>query len=206
MKPYFPVALDLAGRTAVVAGGNDEAVDKARKLVGAGARVVVAWPEVDPRLEAMAEAGEVTWVRRVPEREDLSGARVVVLAEIDRPLAVRLHALAAEEGFWLCAIDQPDHCDWVNLAQIEAGPVRIALGSSGGAPGLLKRLREDLSRAFDERFSAFAGRLARFREGLSGLPSAERRRRLALAIEGFRLEIRVRYPKWESDPEGEPPP
>lgn len=205
VKPYFPVALDLVGHTAVVVGGNREAVDKARKLVGAQAAVCVVWPEADPELEDMARRGEVEWRPRRPEPEDFRGARVAVLAEADTDLARELHALGRAEGFWLCAIDQPEHCDWVNVGQVEAGPVRIGIVSGGGAPGLVRKLRIDLSEALGDRFAAFARRFVAFRARLAGLPPEDRRRRLALALEGFRLEIRVCYPDWESDPRADPP-
>ncbi|MFW6050414.1 MAG: precorrin-2 dehydrogenase/sirohydrochlorin ferrochelatase family protein [Myxococcota bacterium] len=204
-KPYFPVALDLVGERAVVVGGNDEALDKAAKLVRAEADVRVLWPEVVDGLRGLAEQGRVRWEARRPGEGDLRGARVVVLAEPDPALARELHAQGRREGFWLCAIDQPDHCDWVNVGQVEAGPVRVAIASGGGAPGLVKRLREGLAAALDARFAAFARRLVAHRDRLTSLPSAERRRRLALALEGFGLEITVRYPDWEAVPDGEPP-
>lgn len=205
MRPYFPVALNLVGERAVIVGGDHEAVDKARKLVRAQAEVRVVWPEVEPELRTMAENGAVRWIARDVRPDDLRGARVVVLTVQDADRARDLRARGRREGFWLCAIDQPEHCDWVNVGQIEAGPIRLSIASGGGAPALIKRLREDLSVAFDERFAAFAQRLVRYREGQAARPSAERRRRLALALEGFRLEIQICYPPWESSPDGEPP-
>lgn len=205
MKPYFPIALDLVGHKAVVVGGNDEAAEKAERLLRAKAHVQVLWPEVGARLRALIDAGDVAWAPRRPEPADLRGARVVVLAERDPALAAELHEQGRREGFWLCAIDQPEHCDWVNVAQLEVGPIRIAISTGGTSPGLAKRLREDLHAvlAADGRFESFASRLADLRKGLMGLPDEERFRQLALAIEGFRLEIEVKYPAWESNGEGD---
>jgi siroheme synthase-like protein len=203
---YFPVGLDLQGARAVVVGGDAEAADKAGKLAGAGAEVTVLWPEVGDGVRALAEAGAVAWIPRAPTADDLPGARVVLLTEQDPALAQWLHGLGRTHGFWLCALDQPDHCDWVNLGQVRAGPIRIAIGSDGGAPALVRRLREALQGALDGRFAAFAERLVTFRQGLKKHPPEERRRRLALALQGFQLEIRVRYPPWESNTDGGPPP
>jgi siroheme synthase-like protein len=205
VKPYFPVGLDLVGAQAVVVGGGHEAADKARKLAEAGAQVTVVWPAVGAEVDALQAAGTVSWIGAQPDREHFRGARVVVLAELDRELARSLQELGRTDGFWLCAIDQSEYCDWVNLAQVRAGPIRIAIGSDGGAPALSRRLREELQAGLDARFVAFAERLVALRERLAGLPSEERRRRMALALEGFRLDMVVEYPPWESAPDGEPP-
>lgn len=202
---YFPVALNLQGARVVVVGADAEAGDKAGKLAEAGAEVLVLWPTADPRVRALAESGAITYEARPPDAADFHGVRVVLSTPPDPDLARWLRERGRVEGFWLCALDQPAYCDWVNMGQVRAGPVRVAIGSGGGAPGLVRRLRQDLEKALDGRFAAFAQRLVAFREHLRDRPAEERRHRLALALEGFRLEIRVHYPPWEGAPEGEPP-
>lgn len=204
-QPYFPVALNLHGARAVVVGGDTEAGDKGASLAEAGAEVTVLWPTAGARVRGLADAGVVSWEPRMPQATDFRGVRVVLSTPRDAELSRWLRGLGRAEGFWLCALDQPEHCDWVNMGQVRAGPVRVALGSGGGAPALVRRLREDLAEALDGRFAAFADRLVAYRRKLQGEPVEERRRRLALALEGFRLEIRVRYPPWEGSPGGDPP-
>ncbi len=201
MRPYFIVGLNLAGERALVIGGGAEAADKARQLVGAGALVSVVAPRLEPTLEALATRSLVHWCQRRFTPEDARGARVVVLAERDPDLARALRAQGRRDGFWLCAIDQPDHCDFVNVARVAAGPLQIGLSSGGTAPALLRALREGLEAAFDGRFVRFVERFGAMRKGPPGEGSEGRRERLARALEGFELEVGVRYPRWEGEPE-----
>lgn len=199
MGRHYPVGLDLLGERAVVLGGDAEALDKAAKLARAGARVDVYAPDVLPGLRALAARRRVHWYARRFTRSDLRGARIVVLCERNPALAQDVRAWGREDGFWLCAIDDPAACDWVNMALVEAGPVVVALGSGGSAPGLLRRIRAGIDAGLDDRFAAFAERVAALREELRDLPPEERRRRMDEALEGFEIRVQVRYPPWESE-------
>jgi siroheme synthase-like protein len=199
---FLPVALPLDGARALVIGGDHEAVDKAQRLVAAGARVTVVAESVDAPLAALAARGALAWYARSFVPEDARGMKVVVLAPRDEALASSLFAQARRDGFWLSAIDQPRYCDFVWVSVTQAGPVQISLSSGGTAPALLKRLRGEFERLFDARFAAFAGRVAALRGGLEGLSLGERRARMAAVLEGFALDARVRYPDWESAPDG----
>jgi precorrin-2 dehydrogenase/sirohydrochlorin ferrochelatase len=199
---FLPVALSLKGARALVIGGDHEAVDKAQRLVAAGARVTVVAQAVDAPLAALAARGAIGWYARAFAPEDARGVKVVVLAPRDEELARALSAQARREGFWLSAIDQPRYCDFVWVSVTQAGPVQIALSSGGTAPALLKRLRGEFERLFDARFAAFAARVAALRGGLEGLAMSERRARMAARLEGFAIDATVRYPEWESAPDG----
>jgi precorrin-2 dehydrogenase/sirohydrochlorin ferrochelatase len=200
---FLPVALPLDGARALVIGGDGEAVDKAQRLVAAGARVTVLAESVEAPLAALAARGALRWYARAYAPEDARGAKVVVLAPRDEALARALFAQARRDGFWLSAIDQPRYCDFAWVSVTQAGPVQIALSSGGTAPALLKRLRGELERLFDARFAAFAARVAALRGGLEGLSLAQRRARMAEVLDGFAVEARVTYPRWESAPDGD---
>jgi precorrin-2 dehydrogenase/sirohydrochlorin ferrochelatase len=200
----LPVALVVEGLPALVVGGDDEADDKAARLVEAGARVTVVAEAVVPALARRAERAELRWFARAFADDDVRGAAVVVVTPLDPNLGARVRRLTRRGRAWLCAIDQPALCDFVQVATVRAGPVQVALASGGTAPALLGRLREGLVRALDGRFAAFAERLGRARETLAGSDRAARRAAMAAWLEGFALDVSVRYPAWEAARSGPP--
>jgi precorrin-2 dehydrogenase/sirohydrochlorin ferrochelatase len=78
------------------------------------------------------------------------------------------------------------------------GAARIAISTSGGSPALSSRMREAFEAALDGEFACFVDELAALRERLKkDEPDPVRRRaELQRALDGFELELRVRYPDW----------
>jgi siroheme synthase-like protein len=202
----LPVALVVRGRPALVVGGDDEAADKALRLVEAGARVTVVAPAVVPAIARLAERAGLRWYARELVDDDVRGAHVVVVTPLDAALASRVRRLAHAGRAWLCAIDQPAFCDFVQVATVRAGPVQVALSSDGTAPALLGRLRAGLVAALDARFAAFAARLAEARTRLRDVDRAGRRRLMEAWLAGFGFDVTVRYPAWEASADGPPEP
>ncbi|GAA1977685.1 uroporphyrinogen-III C-methyltransferase [Amycolatopsis minnesotensis] len=71
---HYLVGLDLAGRRVVVVGGGTVAQRRVPRLLGAGAVVEVISPSCTPSVQAMADAGELSWVPREYADGDLADA------------------------------------------------------------------------------------------------------------------------------------
>jgi siroheme synthase-like protein len=201
----FPVALDLRGRSVLVLGGSEEAVAKVPKLIGVGARVTLVAPAIDPSLARLARERALDWYARTFLDHDVQGAQLVMLTDQDPELARRLCALRARRGgFWLCAIDQPASSDVYMVSSVRAGPLTVSISSGGKAPLLARRMRESLERALDAQFGEFARKFARLRAELRALPRVERSARLTRALDGFAMDVRVRYPHEDGLGAGDP--
>src|SRR4051794_31618698 len=81
--PTYPSGLRLEGRKVVVVGGGQVAQRRVPGLIASGAQVYVVSPHVTPALEGLADAGEVTWLRRAFDDADLDGAWYVIAATDD---------------------------------------------------------------------------------------------------------------------------
>lgn len=99
--PTYPSGLRLEGRKVVVVGGGHVAQRRVPGLIAAGARVLVVSPEVTPALEGLADAGEITWLRRAFEDEDLDAAWYVIAATNDTAVNNAV-SLAAEQRHTFC--------------------------------------------------------------------------------------------------------
>jgi siroheme synthase (precorrin-2 oxidase/ferrochelatase) len=189
-KPFFPVSLNLDGRDCVVIGEETdrEAIEKANALREAG-----------------AEVRRLTQPDAVRD-EDVANAFFVISTPQDERLSRRLRALADRHKFLLCCIDQPAYGFVAMAAIAKAGPVRVAISTTGLAPRVGKTLKEALQCAMDARFTRFVLRLAEMREAeRSRHPRPEdaplRRRAMIDAARGFTAEVRFGLPAWFDDGE-----
>lgn len=184
-RPFFPVSLNLMGRRCVVIGRNDdrEAIDKHAALCESGA--------------------DVRWITEPSQLrdEDVAGAFFVISTPQDEALSRRLRALADRHRFLLCCIDQPAYGFVAMTAIAKAGPVAIAISTTGLAPRVGKRLKERLQAAMDATFDRFIECLATQKTRIKRAhPGAEhaglRRAAMIEAADGFEAEIAFRYPVW----------
>lgn len=190
----FPVALVVEDRRCLVVGGDREAFDKTRRLLAAGARVAVVWPTVIPALASVIQSygARASWEAREPIVADLEGGTWLVMCTArDEALCEQLHQWSRRYGFLLCTVDQPRWCNFTNLAVADVGELVVALGSGGSAPGLLRRLRDDLVAGLGGSFPSFTRYVSDVRARAA--PEA-RRDAVAEAIAGLRLEITVHFP------------
>lgn len=174
----FPVFLTLRDRAALIVGGGELALRKARLLAGSGARIVVVARDPLPDLAALAAE-----VRQRPFVEsDLDGAVLVFVATDDAEEEGRAQAAATRRGLPVNLPDQPDRSSFIMPAIIDRAPVTVAISTGGAAPVLARWLRARVEAALDPRLGAFT-----------------------TFLEGFRAAVRARHPEevgrrrfWES--------
>lgn len=196
-NPGFPVVLDVKGWTVLVIGGDEEAAEKAQRLLEAGARVMVISPTLNETLRELAASGKVIHRGRHFRDSDLDHA-ILVLNTVrgDRDFARTLLARAREKRVLVWSVDYPEASSVTMPAVVAAGHMRIAVSSSGVAPLLSGFMKEDLERILDAEFAAFVQWLGELREqAKNNEPDAEKRRALLReALDGFRLLGKVQYP------------
>lgn len=136
----FVVSLRLEGRRAVVLGGGAEAVERAERLLQAGADVEVY--AADPA-DQLAELPVVVH-RRTYRRGDLQGAFIAVATlEDDADIAAAWDE-AEQHGVLFSALDDIPHCHFASPALIRHGDLSVTVSTAGRAPALSKRLRRQL--------------------------------------------------------------
>jgi uroporphyrin-III C-methyltransferase/precorrin-2 dehydrogenase/sirohydrochlorin ferrochelatase len=100
--PPYPVGLRLTNRRVVVLGGGTVAQRRLPALLAAGADVQLIAPETTPAVQAMADAGELTWHRRRYAAGDLAEAWYVLVAT-DDPATNAAASAEAEANRTFCA-------------------------------------------------------------------------------------------------------
>jgi siroheme synthase (precorrin-2 oxidase/ferrochelatase) len=168
----FPVGLRLLGLPCLVIGRGEDAATRARSLGEAGAEVRVVHEFVEA---------------------DLDGIWLAVLTDMDAALAERIFRAANAQRVFFCAVDQPDFCTFSHLALARSGDLTVAVSTNGKAPGLSRRIREELERLLSEaNVGDFVARLAALRERT---PSIERRSVVGAAARALRFTGKIDVPE-----------
>lgn len=106
--PPYPVGLRLTGRRVVVLGGGQVAQRRLPALIRAGADIHLVSPEATPSVEAMADAGEITWHRRPYADGDLADAWYALIATSDPDANTAASAEAEVHRVWCVRSDDAD--------------------------------------------------------------------------------------------------
>ncbi|MGB0955810.1 MAG: precorrin-2 dehydrogenase/sirohydrochlorin ferrochelatase family protein, partial [Panacagrimonas sp.] len=83
---YFPVFLKIRDRSVLVVGGGEVAARKIRLLRRAGARVRVIAQSLNAELQALADAGDLSWDDKAFSASQLDECMLVVAATDDGDL------------------------------------------------------------------------------------------------------------------------
>ena len=154
--PYYPVSLDVTGRSCLVVGGGAVAARKARGLVAHGGSVTVIAPTVGPEMRSLAPSLRV--VENRPYRSgDAAGFRLVITATGDHQVDAAVYADAEAAGVWVNSADDPGHSSFILPSVHRDGTVTVAVSTGGASPALAVWLRSHLA---GEPVVAGAGTLA----------------------------------------------
>jgi precorrin-2 dehydrogenase/sirohydrochlorin ferrochelatase len=150
---YYPVSLNVLGRSCLVVGGGSVAARKAKGLLECGAEVTVIAPEV---CDAMAELAPLTIERRPYVTGDATAYRLVVTATGVEAVDGAVYADAEAAGVWVNSADDVLHCSVILPSVHRDGAVTIAVSTGGRSPALASWLRRRVA----EQNGAGLGELA----------------------------------------------
>lgn len=175
---FLPLFHILRGRRALLVGGGDVALRKARLLSDAGAVLRVVAPEVHSELRELIEEGAGELLLRPYARGDLQDCVLVIAATDDEPLNAQVSRDANERGVPVNVVDAPALCSVIFPAIVDRSPLVVAVSSGGDAPVLARLLRAKLETWIPATYGQLAGLASRFRERVKQrLPDLQQRRK-----------------------------
>lgn len=126
-SPAYPVGLRLTDRRTVVLGGGQVAQRRLPALIAAGADILLVSPTATPSVEAMADAGEITWERRRYEAGDLKDAWYALIATSDTEANTAASAEAEAHRVWCVRSDDADAATALTPATGRSEGVTVAV-------------------------------------------------------------------------------
>lgn len=128
----------------VVIGGGEVAARKALLLARAGASITIIAPQLCALLSERLLRGEVKHLAEEFRPEHLDGARLVVAATDVHAVNAWVSRSAESRHIPVNVVDDRELSRFIMPAIVDRSPVIVAVGSSGDAPVLTRRLREKL--------------------------------------------------------------
>ncbi len=169
---YFPVFMDLRGKTVVVVGGGEEALRKIRLLLKTEASIQVIAPELH---EELAAEPRIRWRSKVYYAQLLQGAALVYSA--DAGLNGRVAADAQRLRIPVNAVDEPEISTFIVPSIVDRDPVVVAIGTEGTAPVLGQGLRARIDAMLPPALGGLAASAAALRDRVAEtIPPGNRRR------------------------------
>ncbi len=201
---YFPMFVDLAGKSCLIVGGGSVAARKARTLLEFGAAVKMVASHVGGQVRALADSlpdtlsdslsdlpsdslpdslterengGRLRWEERTFRETDLEGAFLVVAATDDRVLNHRIAELAGERGIFADSAADKNDCNFLFPAVVKRGGVVIGITASGNGPAVSAALREKIEACLPETFEEKLRELEELRRKIRNTVESQEERR-----------------------------
>ena len=161
---YYPIFLELNGRSCVVIGGGGVAERKVEDLLAMGARVTVISPVITDALRGLLAHGSIRHVERAYQEGDLADSDLVFAATEDRAVNAAAFREACARRIWINSADDAAHCDFILPGLVRRGDLAVAVSTGGVSPAATRAIREELDDYFTgdyARFVQIAGEVRR---------------------------------------------
>ncbi len=160
---YYPVFLDIKGKTCVIVGGGEVALRKAERLLDCGAKVSIISPKLAPELAALKDKNLITYIAAEYSGDLIDEAALIIGATDNEKTNARISKDARAKGIPVNIVDDPQKCDFILPSIVQRGNLEIAIGTGGKSPALASYLREELERQYGKEYEIFLNILGNLR-------------------------------------------
>jgi uroporphyrin-III C-methyltransferase / precorrin-2 dehydrogenase / sirohydrochlorin ferrochelatase len=155
----FPLSFKVKGKSILIVGGTDEALNKVRLVSKTTASVEI----ISRHIEVDFSPFDVCVHERALKPADVAGAALIFVAEegADAELAKRE---ARRLNIPLNVVDVPAECDFYTPSIVDRAPLTVAISTEGDAPVLARLVRAQV----EAMLAPGLGKIASLAGGLRG--------------------------------------
>lgn len=196
---YYPVFLDIFGKSCAVVGGGEVAYRKAQRLLQCGAHVKVVSRILSPDLEDLKARGEITHIDEQYAPEHLASVFMVIGATDSREVNEQIFRDARAGNVLVNIVDVPERCDFILPSIVERGDLAVAVSTGGKSPALARHLRQELEGIFGTEYETYLKIMGEIREIVlaRGRSSAENRKIFESFVQSDMLNL-IRKKDWNA--------
>jgi precorrin-2 dehydrogenase/sirohydrochlorin ferrochelatase len=163
---FFPLFVDLCGKTVLVAGGGAVAERKILQLKSFGAAVKAVSPRFTDILERAGIDGTISVYRRPYNSSDMAAVTIAVAATGDRAVNQRIHDDAVAQSVPVNVVDNPALCTFYFPSIVRRGPLVAGVSTSGRYPLMAQSCRLRLEKEFPPEYGLLTEMLGAIRDRL----------------------------------------
>lgn len=155
--PFYIACLKLRGRSCLVVGAGDVALEKVEGLLACDGEIVVIAPEAtNDEIRRLASEGSIEFIEKAYSPDDLEGRFMVIAATNDSEVNIGIYDDAEKRAMLANVVDVPPLCNFILPAIVRTGPLAIAISTAGASPALAKRMKREISELFGEEYARLA--------------------------------------------------
>ncbi|MGN7178309.1 siroheme synthase [Paenibacillus sp. FSL R5-0490] len=160
---YFPLLMNLDYKKVVIVGGGHVARQKAEALLPTKAQVSLISPTVTEKLQQYINKGLLTWKEKSFEPADLDDAALIFAVTNDEEVNNAVEE-AAQHWQLLSRADAKGRVDFINPAVVRRGEFVLTVSTSGGSPGLTRKVKGELAEQYGEHYAQYVSFLKEARQ------------------------------------------
>ena len=163
---YYPINIEIRGRSVTIVGGGAVAERKCRTLLEAGAKVRVIAPRLSRGLSGLVKKGVIEHLAREYRPGDLAGSFLVFAATGNRGVSMAVADEAAEWRIPANIADMPERSDFTTPSSVARGDLLLTVSTGGKCPAMAKEIRGELGERYGEEYAVALQVLGAVRERL----------------------------------------
>ncbi len=173
---YFPLFVNLEGKTVLIIGAGEVALRKIEKLLPFNSEIKVVAKKVKiPEIKSLAREGKIILEERPFQWKDLEDVDLVIVATDDIELQKEIYKRCKDKNIPVNSVDSPDFCSFIFPAYVKKKDIVIGITTSGKAPAFSGRLKQMIEDCLPEKLDEILDELATIRQQY---PKGEQRQKL----------------------------
>ena len=172
----FPMFIRTTGRRVIIAGGAEQAAQKARLLLKTDAELVLVAAELDDELTALVAQNRARHFAGPVTPDTFANTALVFIGTGCPGADACLHSLAKAAGALVNVVDQPGLCDATTPSIVDRDPVIVAIGTEGTAPVLARAIKTQVEQLLDPALGSYAALAGRLRTAVAAQIPRDKRR------------------------------
>jgi precorrin-2 dehydrogenase/sirohydrochlorin ferrochelatase len=164
MGDYYPIFINLKGRSCLVVGGGKVAERKVKRLMECKANITVVSPDITEVLNGYSVKKKIEHFKRCFMESDLEDQFLVIGATNDPSINEKVSNEARKKKILVNIADSSDLCDFILPSLIKRGDLQIAISTEGKSPALAAKIKEELSELYGREYEEFLNLLCGFRK------------------------------------------